>query len=174
MATSLETLLKRPRPDIFGKIQRPIEVTNEPAKVEAVRLTLLSHGFIGSDQAIRLLSPNHPDRKHDYSEGKYFVEQEIWPNVVYAYDLDKDKETSSHYHKKGVGEERPDITENIVCAQGIIAVRVGNIETILQEGQSALILPQNWHSVRAIIDSIVVAVSHNGAKHPRGERHSRS
>lgn len=168
-----ETILRRPIADIFGSIRRPIDARDETAAAEAVRLTLISHGLIGHDQVIETLPPGHSYRVHEQSEGEYFIEQEIAPNVIYGYLLKEGKETSSHYHKRGEDEERPDITETIVCVDGFIAVRIGNIERILKPGDFAFILPENWHSVRAIRDSIVTAVGQNSQKYPRDQRHSR-
>lgn len=173
MATPAEAILSRPRSDVIDRIQRPIDRDSESAMAESVRLTLISHELIGQVQAIETLPPGHSYRVHEESEGEYFIEQEIAPNVIYGYALKGGRETSSHFHRRGESEERPDITENIICVDGLIAVKIGNNERVLKAGEGVLILPEHWHSVRAIKDSIVAAVGQNSQKFPRDQRHSR-
>ena len=172
MAISAETILSRPIPDVFAAIRRPVEVSDEPAATEAVRLALVAHGLLKSDQTLTPLPEGDDYRKHENSQGRYFLEQEIdSSHVVYGYGLEARQETSYHPHPRGKSAERPDIYESIICVQGKIMVRIGNTERVLKEGEVAFILPENWHSVRAVTDSVVAAFSQNGAKWPRDKRH---
>lgn len=172
MAIPAEAILLRPIPDVFAAIKRPVEVSDEIASTEAVRLAFVAHGLLKPDQTLTPLPEGHDYRKHENSRGHYFLEQEIdSSHVVYGYGLGAGQQTSSHPHRRGESTERPNIYESIICVQGRIMVTIGNTERVLEEGEVAFILPENWHSVRAITDSVVAAFSQNGAKWPRNKRH---